>query len=84
MEPQGFIEAYYTLEARGWQIVGMYHSHPSGSLAAPSIGDAYAAYPGCVLLIIVPPKNGHGGAVRAFDRDGSNVAPVELDIVNTD
>jgi proteasome lid subunit RPN8/RPN11 len=51
MDPQEQLEAFTRIEERGLEIVGIYHSHPSGP-AQPSPTDiAEAFYPEAVYLI---------------------------------
>lgn len=51
MEPREQLAAFEAIDAQGWQLVGIYHSHPAGP-AQPSLTDiAEAYYPEAVYLI---------------------------------
>lgn len=51
MDPEEQLEAFNHIEEHGWDLVGIYHSHPAGP-ATPSARDlAEAAYPGVIHLI---------------------------------
>ncbi len=51
-DPQELLSAFLDIESRGWEIVGIYHSHPAGP-AVPSATDiAEAYYPEAVYIII--------------------------------
>lgn len=65
IDPAALIEAYRAEREGGPQVVGYYHSHPTGD-AAPSATDRQrAAHDGKVWAIIA------GGVVRFF-RDGED------------
>lgn len=51
-DPQGLVEAFLDIEARGWEIVGIYHSHPGGPATPSSTDVAEAYYPDAVYIII--------------------------------
>lgn len=52
MSPQDQLKAFLDIEARGWEIIGIYHSHPAGP-AQPSPTDvARAYYPEAAYLIL--------------------------------
>lgn len=54
MHPQQQLSALMDFEKRGWELVAIYHSHPTGN-ADPSATDiAEATYPDVVHLIGVP------------------------------
>ena len=64
-------------EKRGWEVVGIYHSHPSGS-ARPSPTDlAEATFSDAAYLIGVP-----GGDLRGWRINGGDVQPVQLEVVS--
>lgn len=50
--PQQQLDIFMEIEERGWEILGIYHSHPKGP-AYPSATDVKLAfYPDCVYFII--------------------------------
>lgn len=52
MDPHDQIAAFLDIEARGWEIIGIYHSHPHGP-ATPSPTDiARAYYPEAAYVIL--------------------------------
>lgn len=52
MDPHDQIAAFLDIEAHGWEIIGIYHSHPTGP-AVPSLVDiARAYYPEATYLIL--------------------------------
>lgn len=54
MEPQAQVNAFVDIEARGLELLAIWHSHPAGP-AYPSATDlAEYAYPGVVYLIWSP------------------------------
>lgn len=59
LDPQGFADALRRADSRGLEIVGCYHSHPSGR-AVPSKEDHAAAQPGWshVILAVTPTEEG--------------------------
>lgn len=58
VDPQALIDAHRAARGGGLQVIGNYHSHPTGS-AEPSVSDrAEAAYDGQVWAIVA------NGAVR--------------------
>ncbi len=84
MDPGEQIRAMLEIDALGWEIVGIYHSHPPGSRTDPSLSDvALAAYPEAIHLIIVPGYNGQNCSARAFRISGGLVAEVELMLENS-
>jgi proteasome lid subunit RPN8/RPN11 len=77
MEPRAQVEAMIAIEARGWDIVGIFHSHPSGP-ARPSRTDvAQAYYPDAVYVILAPDGAGGWGG-RGFRIEAGRVREVEL------
>jgi len=49
--PRKWLRVDRIAAARGWEILGYYHSHPGGG-PAPSAVDAALAWPGYVYLIV--------------------------------
>ena len=75
MNPAGQIAAFLELEAQGWELSGIYHSHPAGP-AVPSPTDiAKAYYPDSVYVIISPNARG-AWQMRGFEIDGEQVREV--------
>jgi len=77
LQPRQQLEAFMEIDRRGWQLLAIFHSHPSGP-ATPSRTDlAEARYPGMAHLIWAPEAEGDW-ACRAFMLDGGEVAELEL------
>lgn len=67
MHPAEQVRALYAMEAEGFDLAGIYHSHPPGSHAEPSPTDlAQATWPGTPYVIVVPPAEGRPAEIRAF------------------
>ena len=77
MEPQALLNAVLNFEKKGWEVVGIYHSHPHGT-AQPSVTDAAEAmYPDAVYLIGVP-----GGNLTAWRIIRGEIHAAALEIVD--
>jgi proteasome lid subunit RPN8/RPN11 len=77
MSPREQVAAMLDFEKCGWEVVGIYHSHPGGP-ARPSPTDlAEASFPDAVYLIGVP-----GGDLTAwwFRRRGVRAVQIEVDV----
>jgi proteasome lid subunit RPN8/RPN11 len=51
MDPQQQLQAMLDLEARGWEMVAIYHSHPAGPERPSPTDIAQAYYPDCAYII---------------------------------
>jgi proteasome lid subunit RPN8/RPN11 len=77
MEPAAQLRAFEHLEAQGWQLLAVFHSHPAGP-AHPSPTDiAEAAYD--VIHVIWSPGEG-GWQARAFLIRSGLVSAVKLNV----
>lgn len=56
-----------TIEERGHEVVGFYHSHPSGPLAPSHIDEQHATWDGYSYVIVVPPDD-----IASWRWDGSS------------
>jgi proteasome lid subunit RPN8/RPN11 len=80
MDPTGQVRAMEEIEGAGWEIVGIFHSHPAGP-AVPSPTDvAQAFYPEAVYLILAPDGPESWG-VRGFRIDQGRVREVALELI---
>ena len=70
LDPKEQVDVFNLLEKQGWELIGIYHSHPAGP-SYPSLTDiAESAYPDTVYLIWFP--QGDGWVCRGFIiHDGS-------------
>ncbi|NJL94189.1 MAG: M67 family metallopeptidase [Anaerolineae bacterium] len=76
MDPQAQIEAILAFDQRGWDVVGIYHSHPHGTPIPSATDLAEANYPDAVYVIGVP-----HGALRAWRIIRGAAHPAELHVV---
>ncbi|MBM4422476.1 MAG: M67 family metallopeptidase [Chloroflexi bacterium] len=70
MEPGELIRTLIEIEDRGWELMGIFHSHPAGPPTPSATDIAEAYYPDSAYIICSP---GEGGwQARAFEiRDGA-------------
>lgn len=68
------------IEGLGLDLVGIYHSHPSGPPGPSPTDFADAAYPEAAYLIWFP--GGGGWACRAFDLLGDPGAEIPIDVTD--
>ena len=70
MDPTQQVNAMLEIEAAGWEVSGIFHSHPAGP-AVPSPTDIdRALYPDAVFIILAP-AGGPEWGLRGFEiRDG--------------
>ncbi len=76
MEPHEQLKAFQDMEAQGWELLGIYHSHPRGPDRPSPTDIAEAYYPEAVYLIW-----SHAEAewrCRGFRIEGKQLRPVEL------
>lgn len=75
--PDAVLAAEAEAKRRGLEVVGFYHSHPSGA-AEPSAADAEQAWPWYTYLIV-----GADGALRAWrlraDRGGFDAQALDAE-----
>ena len=76
IDPQEQLNAFEWIEANGLDLVGIFHSHPSGPEAASATDVEEAAYE--VVHIIWSPK-GDLWQARGFWIEGGRVSEVKLD-----
>jgi [CysO sulfur-carrier protein]-S-L-cysteine hydrolase len=51
MEPHEQLETFNRIESAGWELVGIFHSHPAGPVGPSATDIAEAYYPGLIYLI---------------------------------
>ncbi|OGO13967.1 MAG: hypothetical protein A2Y93_04625 [Chloroflexi bacterium RBG_13_68_17] len=78
MAPQGQLDALFSLERRGLELVAIYHSHPAGPVMPSATDLEEAAYPEAAYLIWAPDAT--GWSCRAFAlREGQfQLVPLEV------
>ncbi len=85
MAPAEVYAAILEMEAKDWELLGIFHSHPAGP-AAPSPTDvAEAYYPDSAYLIFSPAPAGvepDGWQARAFEIRGGAARDLPLTVVD--
>lgn len=77
MVPEEQLQIFLEIEGQGWELVGIYHSHPGGP-AYPSATDLELAYyPEAVYVILSLVES---PAARAFRIVEGVVTPVEMEV----
>jgi [CysO sulfur-carrier protein]-S-L-cysteine hydrolase len=80
VEPQELFHIYQEIDKRGWELLGIYHSHPH-SKAYPSATDIkYAFFPGS-WYFIVSLSDPIQPAVRVFRIANDKIEEQELKVV---
>ena len=77
MEPLEQLAAFEAIDAQGWQLVGIYHSHPAGPEQPSPTDIAEAYYPEAVYLIWF--RRAGVWECRGFSIQGGRVDSVALD-----
>lgn len=80
LDPVALIAAHRAAREGGEQIIGHYHSHPSG-VAVPSATDAACAAPDGSLWLIVAGDNARLWVARGDGAGGVRFAPATLRVV---
>jgi proteasome lid subunit RPN8/RPN11 len=73
IDPDEHFQALRHAESRGWEIAGVFHSHPGGP-ATPSMIDVQLALEPDWLYLIAAP-----GEMRGFTIRAGTIEEVELD-----
>jgi proteasome lid subunit RPN8/RPN11 len=79
MEPRGQVEALLDLEARGLELLAIYHSHPSGPPGPSATDVAELTYPEAAAMIWC--SEGGQWWARAFDLSGPGPVETEIEIL---
>lgn len=83
MDPTELFRGLDALEAKGWDILAFYHSHPTGARTDPSASDLRgASYPDSLQVIIVPGEGGAPDSIRAFLLADGAASEVPIIVVN--
>lgn len=81
-EAKAQVAAMLELDRNGWELLGVFHSHPA-SPAQPSVTDQLQAYyPAAVSIIFGQPANGGGWEAQAFRLQAGSSRPVQLQLTN--
>jgi proteasome lid subunit RPN8/RPN11 len=79
MNPVEQLKAMIDLEERGWQLIGIYHSHPHGPQVPSATDVDQAYYPESAYVIIS--LLGQQPAIRAFNIISGTVTEIPLHVV---
>jgi proteasome lid subunit RPN8/RPN11 len=81
MDPQDQLRAFRLMDERGWELVGIYHSHPQTKPEPSETDKARALYPDAryVIVSLRDPDRPEVRAWRILDRTGPDGAPVKDD-----
>ena len=79
-EPEAQYKAMMDIEEKGWEIVGIYHSHPSYP-PYPSATDLEMAYYPEAVYLIVSLYDPQKPVVKAFSLTGGQPEEVEIEIL---
>ena len=66
VEPDALVRVFEETEERGWDLVGIFHSHPAGPLSPSATDIAEAYYPDSAYVICAPDADGRWQA-KAFE-----------------
>lgn len=83
MDPKEQLQIFKEVEERGWELAGIYHSHPA-SPARPSATDMRLAFYPEAVYFIVSLMQPDKPLVRAFRLDQEAGTTTELDVEITD
>lgn len=74
------VQAMLDMEARGWELAGIFHSHPHGPPKPSATDVALAYYPEAVYVICSPDAQGVWQA-QGFRIEDGEVHPVPVEVV---
>ena len=78
IDPKRQVEIMLEIEAAGWELSGIYHSHPGGPPAPSPTDVARAYYPDSIYLILAPGDATGEWRGRAFVIEEGRVEEVPL------
>ena len=79
MDPQSQVDGMILIERSGKELVGIYHSHPPGSLSVPSPIDVKKwAYPEAACVIILAGDGQSVSRIRAFSIRSNHVRSIPI------
>ena len=82
MDPKRQVEVMLEIEGAGWELSGIYHSHPGGPPVPSPTDVAQAYYPDSIYVILAPQAAAGEWRGRAFRIEAGEVKEVEVMIVN--
>ena len=79
MEPRALISALHEIEAHGWNLQAIYHSHPTGPSTPSAIDIAEVEYPESAQLIWSQSQT--EWVCRGFIIQAGKVSEIEINIM---
>ena len=79
MHPVAQVRVMLEIEAAGWDLSGIFHSHPNGPPVPSATDVAQAYYPESVYLIFAPDARGEWRA-RGFRIDEGRVVEAQVQV----
>ena len=79
MDPSQQVQAMLEIEAAGWEVASIFHSHPAGPLWPSTTDVDRAYYPDAVYLILAP-ATGQAWEMRGFDLNAGQVREVPIKV----
>ena len=79
MDPTAQMQAFYALEARGLELLAVFHSHPAGPHHPSATDLAEFAYPGVLYLIWSPAA--WGWQCHAYRITAGAYEPIPIEII---
>ncbi len=80
MRPQQQVEAMLAMEAAGWRLLAIYHSHPQGPPQPSATDIALTTYPDALHVIVSLPEQAEP-VVRAFHIRGQGVVAESITVL---
>ena len=81
MDPTQQINAMLEIEAAGWEVCAIFHSHPAGP-AQPSQTDIDRAYYPDAVYVILAPIAGREWSLRGFEIDAGQAQEVPIELTS--
>jgi proteasome lid subunit RPN8/RPN11 len=79
MDPDEQVRAMLEIDAAGWEVNGIFHSHPAGP-PVPSATDIHQAYYPEAVYIIWARADGQPWSMRGFAIDAGQVRDVPIEV----
>src|SRR5712692_4140731 len=79
MDPSQQVQAMLEMEAAGWELASIFHSHPAGPLW-PSTTDVDRAYYHDAVYLILAPATAEEWQMRGFEINAGQVREVPIKI----
>lgn len=76
MKPQDQLDAFLYMDEKGWDLLGIYHSHPGGPETPSETDISEAFYPDSVYVIIS--KSEEQWVVRGFSIQNRNTSEITI------